>query len=297
VVAIVAGATTLAVDAAHIYIGNPTDHTIRTASTTAFGSSFFAQTTADPTSDSPVAIATASRYLFWSGAMGGGIDLLYGGSIASIGNGGGPWGTAESIASDGVDVFGTEAGGGLYEYSVNHGGQLNVLCETHVNAAASDGTTVFFIGNGGTSFFGPEYLGAVAKSSSNTCPSNETANIRMIYAGADLPIVNRPRQMVVGGSNVYWIDASSTSRIVQCPKMGGSPTTLAEGQAHPMSIAADARGVYWTNDGDGTVMRLAPGDTAPVPIAHGRNHPSVIVIDPLRVYWLEADGSVVVLAR
>ncbi|HLK41474.1 MAG TPA: hypothetical protein VKU41_32215 [Polyangiaceae bacterium] len=42
------------------------------------------------------------------------------------------------------------------------------------------------------------------------------------------------------------------------PRGGGTVTTLVSGLNRPYGIAVDATHVYWTNNGDGRVMKLSP---------------------------------------
>jgi hypothetical protein len=39
---------------------------------------------------------------------------------------------------------------------------------------------------------------------------------------------------------------------------GGNPAILVSGQDRPLFITVDSTSVYWTNNGDGTVMKLTP---------------------------------------
>jgi hypothetical protein len=61
-------------------------------------------------------------------------------------------------------------------------------------------------------------------------------------------------QMAVNSRNLYW---AANGNIVTVPIGGGATTTLATGQSNPVGVAVDAANVYWSNMGDGTVMKLA----------------------------------------
>jgi hypothetical protein len=53
---------------------------------------------------------------------------------------------------------------------------------------------------------------------------------------------------------VYWTDADSVMKV---PIGGRVATTVASGQNGPWGIAVDEKNVYWSNNGDGTVMKVA----------------------------------------
>ena len=82
-------------------------------------------------------------------------------------------------------------------------------------------------------------------------------------------------RLAIVGTDLYWTEADSGA-VKTMPTTGGTPTDVATGQLKPISIAADADGVYWANEGDAsadscTVMKkalpLAAG--APVVLATG----------------------------
>jgi hypothetical protein len=70
-----------------------------------------------------------------------------------------------------------------------------------------------------------------------------------------------PRGIAIDAAYVYWVDyvsaTSTTGTVNRVPIGGGTVTTLATGLSSPVGIAVDSTAIYWTNQGDGTVSRLA----------------------------------------
>jgi hypothetical protein len=86
---------------------------------------------------------------------------------------------------------------------------------------------------------------------------------------------------------------------------GHCATPLATGQFEPFALAVDSANVYWTNNYNGTVMRVAIGGGPAVAIASAQGHPQGIAIDATNAYWATgtnvvqvplAGGSVTTLA-
>ncbi len=73
-------------------------------------------------------------------------------------------------------------------------------------------------------------------------------------------------------------------------------TTIASAQALPQAIAVDATGVYWTNRGDGTVMKLPAGGAIPTTLASCQDEPMRIALDATSVYWTTYAGGTVMRA-
>jgi hypothetical protein len=75
------------------------------------------------------------------------------------------------------------------------------------------------------------------------------------------------------------------------PCLGGAcqPILVASQQSAPAFIAVDDTGVYWTNSGDGTVMRSNKDGTGQLKIASGQDTPWVIRVRKGRVYWGDDD--------
>ncbi len=70
-------------------------------------------------------------------------------------------------------------------------------------------------------------------------------------------------------------------------------TVLASGQAAPWGIAVDATSVYWTNSGDGTVMKAPIGGGTPSLLSSGGATPMPIALDTTNLYWGDAGRGVV----
>ncbi|HEY6460346.1 MAG TPA: hypothetical protein VIY73_09350, partial [Polyangiaceae bacterium] len=69
-----------------------------------------------------------------------------------------------------------------------------------------------------------------------------------------------PEGIAVDDSGVYWVTNTALGTVRSCPLTGcggAAPRTLASGQASPFAIAVSATSIFWTNTGDGTVMKLA----------------------------------------
>ncbi|HVJ14722.1 MAG TPA: hypothetical protein VM686_04750 [Polyangiaceae bacterium] len=68
-------------------------------------------------------------------------------------------------------------------------------------------------------------------------------------------------RLAVFGTDLYWTEADS-GKVRTIPLAGGTATDVATDQLKPISIAVDADGVYWSNEGDtsadsSTVMKQA----------------------------------------
>ena len=77
-------------------------------------------------------------------------------------------------------------------------------------------------------------------------------------------------RLALVGTDLYWTEADSGA-VKTMPVTGGTPADVATGQLKPLSIAADADGVYWANEGDesagsSTVMKKALPLAAGAPV-------------------------------
>jgi hypothetical protein len=69
----------------------------------------------------------------------------------------------------------------------------------------------------------------------------------------------------------------------------GPPEMFAAGQGKPWGIAIDDAYVYWTNEGDETVMRKPKGGGPAVAIAQSQAEPHRILVDSTNVIWHNAN--------
>lgn len=69
----------------------------------------------------------------------------------------------------------------------------------------------------------------------------------------------------------------------------GPPETFATGQSKPWGVAVDDAYVYWTNEGDDTVMRAPKGGGPAAVIARSQAEPHRILVDSTNVIWHNAN--------
>ncbi len=132
-----------------------------------------------------------------------------------------------------------------------------------------------------------------------------------IGGGAPVTVVSgesNPRGVVVDSTSIYWAtlacagDGGVCAGAVRKAPLdglpdGGAVSTLASGQ--PLSLAVDAKSVYWTNAGtqangygDGSVMSVPIGGGTVVTLATGQNNPYGIAVDADTVFWTTLGGTV-----
>jgi hypothetical protein len=121
-----------------------------------------------------------------------------------------------------------------------------------------------------------------------------------------------PLLVAADATGAFWTDRGTAAKgyadgaLMRASYTLTSPTALFTGSGSPYGIALDDTFVYFTNNRDGTVMKVnRTGPPTPVVLAQGEHAPSHIAVDATRVYWTSqgtaansfADGSVVVVDK
>jgi hypothetical protein len=116
--------------------------------------------------------------------------------------------------------------------------------------------------------------------------------------------------LAVSPTDIVWLDAgwnpvlTSAGRVLRMPKSGGTPLTVASGQAWPADLALDGEDAYWTDVGlntfgevKGGSIEMATGTGARGTLAMDDFEPMGIAVassagGPASVYWTDNWGVV-----
>ncbi len=69
------------------------------------------------------------------------------------------------------------------------------------------------------------------------------------------------------------------------------PATLVTRNVAPWGLAVDANAIYWTDYGNGTVMKLGLSGGTPVVLASNQDQPFAIAVDANAVYWTSSGSG------
>ena len=196
----------------------------------------------------PQLMAIDSNNVYWAVESG----LLDSGSIMAVPLDGGPaftvtgGGIPVGVVAWGAGTIGytndTWPGGSIQSISLDGGNALTVATDvTYPTSIVEQGGSYFFLaqGDGGNS---PRSVWTVSV-------TGGTAQLLYPATGA--------AHMAVDATHVFWTD-NSVGAVYEAPLFptdGAAPIVIASGLSGPDGIALGGGFVYWTNDGDGTVMR------------------------------------------
>lgn len=138
--------------------------------------------------------------------------------------------------------------------------------------------------------------GCVDASSIYVTANNQILRIRK-EADAGLEVVADAQLAVRGlaldATTLYWALEGGQVLAIDKTATVGTPRVLASGQAGPSSIAIDTDSVYFTNGGDGTVVRVPKAGGPTQTVASGQSAPRNLRADDAGLVWLDANGDLV----
>ena len=200
-----------------------------------------------------------------------------GGAIGSVGGTG--------LAVDATSAYVAADGDGFVAKEPLSAGNVTALATTYAEpyALAIDASNVYWV-NEGTGAGG-----SVMKVSQEPVVGELTPTLKLASA-------QRPLGIAIDSTSVYWTD-SLAGTVMSVPLGGGTPVTLASGQASPSGIAVSEGYVYWTNNvGNGSVMKVSIAGGQPETLAASTS-PLAIAVDETSVYWSSstANGTIMKL--
>ncbi|HMG57039.1 MAG TPA: hypothetical protein VK601_26250, partial [Kofleriaceae bacterium] len=79
---------------------------------------------------------------------------------------------------------------------------------------------------------------------------------------------------------------------------GSAPSVLVPGQQGAQELALDQASVYWSNEIEGSVNRVAKRGGAPTALVRNQQRPYGVCVDTAYVYWLNyREGSTKRIAK
>ncbi len=123
-------------------------------------------------------------------------------------------------------------------------------------------------------------------------------------AGGVQPVATNllgPFDLTLAGASVYFTDydpnnPTNAGTVDVCPVTGCSNgnTAFATQQTTPSGIAADDAGIYWANNGDGTIAycpKAGCPSSGPTLLAANQGGPFKVALDVDFVYWTDTTGG------
>lgn len=107
----------------------------------------------------------------------------------------------------------------------------------------------------------------------------------------------KANDLAVTATSVYWTTYGGTgTRVWKAPLAGGAAVLVADGQAAPLGMAADATHAYWANASfaaptQGSIMRVSIATGEVEPVAQKVPNPNYLALDDGFVYWTGFNGS------
>lgn len=126
---------------------------------------------------------------------------------------------------------------------------------------------------------------AHACASGQSCQSGAcVAGPATVVPGGTLQTGDNPC-LALDGASVYVTSGRPGGDVYRVAKGGGSPASIATGQAGPRGVATDGTHVFWANTGGGTIVRANPDGSSPQTIYTGPPGVSSIALDSQAVYF------------
>lgn len=201
----------------------------------------------------PLSIAVDATNVYWTNANGAGtvMKIPIGGGTPTVLASGQP--TPLGIAIDADYVYWVNGFFGSNNATVNKvpiGGGLPITLasgQTRPTGIAVDSTSVYWntvVGNGADSLLKCPLAG---------CPGNIPT---ILASSQQIGHMSNLILIAVDATNVYW-PAGPEGKIKRVGINGGVPIELADLQASPNAVVADANTIYWTTVQGGKIMKLA----------------------------------------
>jgi hypothetical protein len=153
---------------------------------------------------------------------------------------------------------------------------------------AVDATTAYWTNEGTLG----SNKGTIAKCSLTDPPAID------LVSGQDFPrnLVLDIDPTTKAATAVYWANfgasgGPTSEMVMMVPISDPTKTTVIAAGHKPYGIALDKDNVYWTNQGDNTVMKAPKAGGAARRVATLQNKPGAIAVDATHLYWINEGGA------